>query len=69
MDYYRPGTTALLAALDIATGQVIGRCQQQHRQQEFLRCLDQIERTVPAKLAGHLVLDNDATHKTPQVAT
>lgn len=67
-DYYRHGTTSLFAALDIATGQVIGRCHSKHRQQEFLRFLDQIERTVPAGLDIHLVLDNYATHKTPKVA-
>lgn len=67
-DYYRHGTTSLFAALDIATGKVIGRCQPQHRQQEFLRFLDQIERTVPGDQDIHLVLDNYATHKTPKVA-
>jgi hypothetical protein len=44
-DYCRHGTTSLFAARDIATGEVIGRCQSQHRQQEFLRFLDQIERS------------------------
>jgi len=67
-DYYRHGTTSLFAALDIATGKVIGRCQKKHRHQEFLRFLDQIDRTVPASLEIHLVLDNYATHKTPKVA-
>lgn len=67
-DYYRHGTTSLFAALDIATGKVIGRCQKQHRQQEFLRFLDQIERSVPAEQEIHMVLDNYATHKTPKVA-
>ncbi len=67
-DYYRHGTTSLFAALDVATGKVIGRCQQRHRHQEFLRFLEQIERTVPAGLDVHLVLDNYATHKTPKVA-
>ena len=67
-DYYRHGTTSLFAALDVATGKVIGRCQKQHRHQEFLRFLDQIDRTVPADLELHLVLDNYATHKTPRVA-
>lgn len=67
-DYYRHGTTSLFAALDIATGKVIGRCHNQHRQQEFLRFLDLIDRTVPAALDVHLVLDNYATHKTPKVA-
>ncbi len=67
-DYYRHGTTSLFAALDIATGQVIGHCQKRHRQQEFVRFLERIERTVPAELEVHLVLDNYATHKTPKVA-
>jgi len=67
-DYYRHGTTSLFAALDVATGKVIGRCQRQHRHQEFLRFLEQIDRTVAAGLEIHLVLDNYATHKTPKVA-
>ena len=67
-DYYRHGTTSLFAALEVATGRIIGRCQARHRQQEFVRFLDQIERSVPAGLDIHLVLDNYATHKTPKVA-
>ena len=67
-DYYRHGTTSLFAALDVATGKIIGRCHHRHRHQEFLRFLDQIERAVPAHLEVHLVLDNYATHKTPKVA-
>jgi putative transposase len=67
-DYYRHGTTSLFAALDIATGKVIGSCQKKHRQQEFVRFLNQIDRTIPAGREIHLVLDNYATHKTPKVA-
>ena len=67
-DYYRHGTTSLFAALDVATGKVLGRCQGQHRQQEFVRFLDHIEAHVPSALEIHLVLDNYATHKTPKVA-
>ena len=67
-DYYRHGTTSLFAALEVATGRIIGRCQGRHRQQEFVRFLDQIEQAVPAGLEIHLVLDNYATHKTPKVA-
>ena len=51
-----------------ATGKVIGQCQKRHRQQEFVRFLDRIERTVPAGLEVHLVLDNYATHQAPKVA-
>lgn len=67
-DYYRHGTTSLFAALDIATGKVIGRTQKRHRHQEFLRFLKQIDHAVPAALEVHLVLDNYGTHKAPKVA-
>jgi transposase len=67
-DYYRHGTTSLFAALDVATGKVLGRCHRQHRQQEFVRFLNHIEANVPQGLEIHLVLDNYATHKTPKVA-
>lgn len=67
-DYERHGTTSLFAALDIATGKVIGQCHRRHRHQEFLRFLDRIESEVPAEMEIHLVMDNYATHKTPKVA-
>lgn len=67
-DYERHGTTSLFAALDIASGKVIGQCHRRHRHQEFLRFLDRIEQEVPRELEIHLVLDNYATHKTPKVA-
>jgi transposase len=38
-DYVRHGTTTLFAALEVATGQVAGLCQDRHRHQEFLRFL------------------------------
>jgi transposase len=67
-DYYRHGTTSLFAALDIATGKIIGRCHPRHRHQEFLRFLNQIDEAVPAGQEIHLILDNYGTHKTPKVA-
>jgi transposase len=66
-DYIRHGTTSLFAALDVATGQIIGQCHRRHRAREFRRFLDAIEAAVPAELAIHLVLDNYATHKTPLI--
>jgi transposase len=66
-DYARHGTTSLFAALDIATGRVIGRCYQRHRAVEFRKFLATIDRAMPADLDLHLVLDNYATHKTPAV--
>ena len=66
-DYTRHGTTSLFAALDIATGAVIGRCYPRHRASEFRKFLDQIEASVPDDQDIHLVLDNYATHKTKPV--
>jgi transposase len=67
-DYERHGTTSLFAALDIATGKVIGKCHRRHRHQEFLKFMEVVEESVPADAGEvHLVLDNYGTHKTPQV--
>lgn len=63
-DYTRHGTTSLFAALDVATGRVIGECYPRHRAPEFRRFLDRIEAAVPRDLDVHLVMDNYATHKT-----
>jgi len=65
--YPRNGTTSLFAALDIASGAVIGNCDKRHRAREFLDFLKQIDRQMPQGLDVHLVMDNDATHKTPKV--
>src|SRR6201996_4040849 len=66
-DYKRHGTTSLFAALDIATGRVIGKCYGRHRAKEFRKFLDEIEAAVPDGLDVHLVMDNYATHKTPLI--
>ena len=68
-DYVRHGTTSLFAALDIATGKVIGQHQRRHRHQEFLRFLRTIDANTPSDLDLHLVCDNYATHKTPAIRT
>jgi hypothetical protein len=56
-DYKRHGVTSLFAALDIATGGVLGKCYRRHRAVEFLNFLKEIDKTVPAELDLHLVLD------------
>ena len=63
-DNKRPGTTSLFAALDVATGFVIGKCYRRHRAREFLDFLKEIDRRVPEALDIHIVMDNYATHKT-----
>jgi len=66
-NYIRHGTTSLFAALDIASGFVIGKCYKRHRAKEFLDFLKQIDGRVPDDLDIHIIMDNYATHKTPKV--
>ena len=63
-DYKRHGTTSLFAALDAASGRVIGECHRRHRSVEFRKFLDTIEEAVPRNLDVHLIMDNYGTHKT-----
>jgi transposase len=66
-DYRRYGTTNLYAALDLASGNVIADLTPRHRAEEFRRFLNLIDKTVPAHLGVHVVVDNSSTHKTPAI--
>ena len=66
-DYARSGTTTLFAALDVASGTVIGSLHRRHRAIEFKKFLTKIDTEVPAHLDLHLICDNLKTHKTPSV--
>src|SRR3989442_7927126 len=64
-DYERHGTPTLFAALDIATGAVIGDLHRRHRSTEFLQFLRTIEANVPAVLHINHSLSKNGNHKTP----
>jgi transposase len=66
-DYKRNGTTTLFAALNVLDGTVIGATMQRHRHQEFIRFLNQIERSVPKGKEIHAIVDNYAAHKKDKV--
>ena len=66
-DYKRNGTTTLFAALNVAEGHLIGQCMPRHRHQEFIKFLKQIDAETPPELDLHLIVDNYATHKHPNV--
>jgi transposase len=68
-DYKRHGTTTLFAALNVATGAVIGQCSKRHRHQEFLRFLRVTDRQTSKRLDLHLIVDNYATHNHARVKT
>lgn len=66
-DYIRHGTLTLFAALDYLQGKLITSIAQQHRHQEWLAFLKKIDRQTPKELTVHLIADNYATHKHPEV--
>ncbi len=66
-DYKRNGTTTLFVALNILTGMVIGSCMERHRHVEWLKFLRLIDKNVDKGLEIHLIADNYATHKHPEV--
>lgn len=66
-DYKRNGTTTLFAALNVLDGKVIGQCQARHTHVEWLKFLKKIDRETPKDKSLHLIADNYATHKHPNV--
>ena len=66
-DYRRHGTTSLFAALEVATGRVVGELHRRHRSVEFRKFLDTLEASVPAHLDVHVIMDNYSTHKSPLI--
>ena len=68
-DYERNGTVSLFAAYDIATGKVLGKVHNRHRQQEFIKFLHEIDKAYPEESGQeiHIVMDNYGTHKTDRV--
>jgi len=66
-DYKRNGTTSLFAALNIASGEVIGTCIPKHRHQEWIKFLNTIDSRVDPGKEVHIICDNYATHKHAKV--
>lgn len=61
-EYVRNGTQALLAALDVATGRVIGHVKDRRTSVNFLRFMDAVVAAFPERDL-HVVLDNLNIHK------
>jgi transposase len=66
-DYKRNGTTTLFAALEVASGAVIGECYQKHTHKEFLKFIKKVEKETDASKELHIIVDNYATHKHTKV--
>jgi transposase len=65
--YTRHGTLDLFAALDVASGQVIARTKKQHRAEDFVAFLKEMNGAVEPDLDIHVILDNLSAHKAPKV--
>ena len=65
-DYRRHGTTTLFAALNVATGKVVGKCSPGHTAKEFVRFMNHVNENVPAEVDIHVVIDNYGTHKSAE---
>jgi transposase len=66
-DYYRHGTTTLFAALDVASGEVIGKCARRHTAEDYVEFLKLLDRKAPPGKELHIIADNYAAHKAPLV--
>jgi transposase len=66
-DYKRNGTTDLFAALNVGTGEMITECRANHTAADVLAFFKRIDKTVPRSLDVHVLLDNLATHRAPDV--
>ena len=65
-DYRRHGLTSLYAALNVASGKVIGDCTNRHTGADFLRFLKRLNRNYQGRDLD-VILDNSSTHSTPEV--
>lgn len=65
-DYQRNGLTSLYAALEVASGKVLGECRAQHTAADFVAFLQRLVRGYRGQEL-HVILDNSSTHKTPAV--
>src|SRR5260370_7409440 len=66
-DYIRHGTTSLFAALEVATGKVIGQCHRRHRHQEFLKFLEPVDTQLPPHRDLHVLMSTYAPPTPPHV--
>jgi transposase len=66
-DYYRHGVTTLFAALDVASGKVIGECARSHKAKDYVDFLKLLDRKALKGKVLHIIADNYAAHKAPAV--
>ena len=66
-DYERHGTTTLFAALNVASGRVVGKCKQSHKAKDYVDFLKELDKKAPKDKVLHIIADNYSAHKAPAV--
>ena len=66
-DYERHGVTNLYAALNVASGQVIGACADRHCAEDYIEFLKLVDQNTPRGKMLHLIVDNASSHDTKAV--
>jgi transposase len=61
-EYIRHGTQALIAALDVHTGQVLGSCRERRTQDDLVAFMESVAHAYPGKQV-HVIWDNLNTHR------
>ena len=65
-EYLRHGTQALIAALDVHSGRVLGRCSDRRTQDDLVAFMEEVARAYP-KGTVHVIWDNLNTHRAQAV--
>lgn len=68
-EYKRNGTLSLFAALNTATGEVMGKTAARHTSEQFVAFLDAIVASQAKRREIHVICDNVSSHKTALVET
>ena len=66
-EYKRNGTLSLFAALNTATGEVLGRTAPRHTSEQFVAFLEDVVSSQPRRREIHVICDNVSSHKTELV--
>jgi transposase len=66
-EYKRNGTLSLFAALNTATGEVLGRTAPRHTSEQFVAFLTDVVASQPRRKEIHVICDNVSSHKTARV--
>jgi transposase len=61
-EYRRHGTVSIIAAMDVATGQVIAERIHRNDSQTFIDFLTRLAASIPDRILIHLIMDNGSSH-------